>query len=434
VLGRPLSLAEPPVDEERSFARGVTAAIRRRWLPALVCLVVTPMLTFAWAQSRPDNYEATTSLLFRSPETEPTLLATTFFAEALDRNRRAATNLQLVSLDDISRRAAQSLGGGATVDSVRSHLKISGEPQSDLISVTGSASTSQASARLANAVADAYIAFRAEANRARIAEAQDLLRRRIAALAPEELASARGVSLRRRAVELARQQSIEAGDAEIVQPATPPGAASTVSNKRVAAVGLLGGAGLALLLVLGLERSDRRVRDDEEASAVLGLPELAELRGTAPSEAVRAGSLTWTQLIRASGDRRPRFAAVVASPGDEPAPTLLGGLAQAARQDDVSARIADASDLPSAPTDAAERLLGLADTADIVLFQATPLLAVELARLAPDDLFVIVTARPGTTRFQAADELHRVLVAVRGLVLGVVVVSDRRRWAALRVG
>jgi hypothetical protein len=138
--------------------------------------------------------------------------------------------------------------------------------------------------------------------------------------------------------------------------------------------------------------------------------------------------------MRASGDRRPRFAAVVATPGDEPAPVLLRGLAEAARRDGVHARIVEGSDLPGAPPAAAARLLELADSADIVLFLAAPLLVLELARLAPEELFVIVTARAGTTRYRAAEELHQALIAVRGLVLGVVIVSDRRPWAALRVG
>jgi succinoglycan biosynthesis transport protein ExoP len=434
VLGRPPSLAEPPVEEERSVARGMIAAVRRRWLPVLVCLIAGPTITFAWASSRPERYEATASLLFRAPETKPSPLATTFFAEALDRNRRAATNLELVSLDDVARRAARKLGGGATRESVESNLKVSGEPQSDLISVTGRAETPQASARLANAVADAYIAFRTQADRARIREAQDLLRRRIASLTPTEQASARGARLRQRARSLDREQSIEAGDAEIVQPAEPPGAASTLSNKRLGAAGLLAGGALALLLVLALERANRRVGDGDEAIAVLGLPALAELRGKSRSEALWTGSLTWDQLIRASGDRRPRFAAVVAAPGDEPAPTLLRGLAEAARRDGVQPRIVEGSDLPGAPPAAATRLLELADDADLVLFLAAPLLVLELARLAPDELFVIVTARAGKTRYQAAEELHQALVAVRGLVLGVVIVADRRRWAALRVG
>jgi hypothetical protein len=65
---------------------------------------------------------------------------------------------------------------------------------------------------------------------------------------------------------------------------------------------------------------------------------------------------------------------------------------------------------------------------------ATPLLVLELTHLDPDGVFVIATARPGVTRYRSAQELRRSLAAVQRLVLGVVIVSDRRRWASLRVG
>jgi capsular polysaccharide biosynthesis protein len=434
VLGRPLSLAEPAVDEGPSIARRLVAAMRRRWLPAAVCLLVVPAITFAWASRQPDTYEATASLLFRAPEGQTASLRTTFFEDALDRNRRAATNLELVSLENVAARAARTLGGEATANTVMDDLKVSGEPQSDLISVSGRAESPRQAARIANAVAGAYIAFRRDADRARIREAQDLLRQRIASLSPAELASPRGRTLRKRAVELDRERSVEAGDAEIVEPASPPTERSNTSAKRLGALGLLGGAALALLIVLALERADRRVRDPDEAVEVLGFRELAQLRGRSPSDAVRAGSLSWSELMREAGDHRPRFVAVTTSRGEEPAPSLLRGLAEAARREGSETRIAESSDTAGPAPLAAERLAGLAGDGAVVLLMATPLLVLELTHLDPEGVFVIATARPGVTRYRSAQELRRSLAAVQRLVLGVVIVSDRRRWASLRVG
>jgi capsular polysaccharide biosynthesis protein len=399
-----------------------------------LCVLLVPAGTFAWASRQADTYEATASLLFRAPEGQTAPLRTTFFADTLDRNRRAATNLQLVSLENVSARAARVLGGGATADSVMADLKVSGEPQSDLISVTGHSESPREAARVANAVAAAYIAFRADANRARIRQAEDLLRRRIADLSAEELASARGRTLRKRTAELDREQSVQAGDAEIVEPASPPPSASSPSAKRLAAIGLLAGGGLALLMVLALERADRRVRDTDDVVDVLGLPELARLRGTAPSDALRAGSLSWSELMRSAGDHPPRFVAVTTSRGEEPAPALLRGLEEAARREGIEARIAEASDTAGPAPSAAQRLVGLAGDNRVVLLLASPLLVLELTHLDPDGVFIIATARPGVTRYRSAQELRQSLAAVRPLTLGVVIVADRRRWAALRVG
>ena len=49
----------------------------------------------------------------------------------------------------------------------------------------------------------------------------------------------------------------------------------------------------------------------------------------------------------------------------------------------------------------------------VVLLLATPLLVLELARLDPDGVFVIATARPGVTRYRSAQELRQSLAAVR---------------------
>ncbi len=410
------------------------AAVRRRWLPALVCLLIVPIGVFAWASRRADTYDATASLLFRAPEAQTGALKNTFFAEALDRNRRAATNLQLVSLRNIAARAARTLGGGATADSVTAHMKVSGEPASDLISITGNSTSPQEAARIANAVAAGYIGFRRDANRTRIAEAQDLVRRRIASLTPEELDSARGRTLRRQAVELQNEQSVEEGDAEVVENAQAPTAPANTSAKRFAALGLLGGAGLALLVVLALERLDRRVRDPDEAAQVLDLPELATLHSAAPSDALRAGSLVWAELARVARHEPPRFIAVTAARGEAPAPALLRGLVEAARRDGIEAVIAEPSDMAGEIPAAAQRLAGLGGDGRVVLALAPPLLVLELARLDADGVYVLATARPGETRYASLEELRHSLMSVRRLALGLVVVTDRRRWAALRVG
>jgi len=419
---------------EPSVFRRTLAAARRRWIVVVLCIVACPMAVYVWASRHPDTYTATASLLFRAPEEQTGTLRTKFFADTLDRNRRSATNLQLVSLHSVAARAARSLGPGATAATVEDAMKVAGEPASDLISISGNSSYPPQAAKIANAVANSYIAFRKEANRLRIREAQDLLARRLADLPPGERDSVRGKTLRKQQVELEREQSIQAGDAEIVEAAATPTAPSNTSPKRFTALGLVAGFALALLAILLLERIDRRVRDSDEATDVMGFPELAELKGPSPSDALPPGSLAWGEVVRASGDQPFRFLVVTTSSKEQPAPTLLHGLREAAQRDGVEATVADATDTMGHPPEVARRLIELAGEAGIVLLLASPLLILELTQLDPTGVMVVVTIRPGITRYRAAKDLKQSLTAVRRLVVGLVVVLDRRRWAAMRVG
>src|SRR5205807_8470385 len=130
--------------------------------------------------------------------------------------------------------------------------------QANVVSIVATDRNPQLAARIPNAFAAQYIAFRREADRSKVAGAQALVQRQIKNESPAARKSSEGKTLQNRADQLAILASLQTGNAELVQPAQVPSSPSSPQPKRD---GILRGL-LGLLLVVGLafllERRDRR--------------------------------------------------------------------------------------------------------------------------------------------------------------------------------
>jgi tyrosine-protein kinase len=238
----------------------------------LLCVLVVPASALAFSFSQEKQFTASASLLFRDPGFDQKLFGSQVFEPSSDPNRQAATNLKLVSLETVAARTARRLGG---VASVKDKVKVKEEGQSDVVAIDGTDHNPRRAARIANTFAEEYIAFRRGADRAKIADARDLVQRRLAELPADQRDGTQGRSLRARLEQLQILASLQTGNAELAQRAQVP---STPSSPRVVRNTVLGGA-LGLLLGMGLaflfERLDRRVRDPRELEELFERPVLA---------------------------------------------------------------------------------------------------------------------------------------------------------------
>ena len=111
----------------------------------------------------------------------------------------------------------------------------------------------------------------------KIRDAQKLVSRQLAKLAPNERSGQRGRSLRERSEQLQVLTSLQTGNAEVVERAEPP---SSPSSPKVARNGVLGGV-LGVMLGVGLafllERLDRRIRDPKELETIFDRPILGAI-------------------------------------------------------------------------------------------------------------------------------------------------------------
>lgn len=264
----------------------VLVVLRRRAGVIMLCFVVTAAAAFGFSEIQTKEYSASASLLFRNPGFAEDLFSTTPTPTNPVPTREAATNEKLVGLHVVAQRTAKHLNGLST-DEIAGMVSVESQGEAELVSVTATSPKPAQARRVANTFARQFIAFRADADKAKLDQAKRLAEREYDRLSASEKDSARGQALSRGAEKLGILASLQTGNAELVQPGTLPSSPSSpkpVRNGILGAIlGLLLGIGLAFLF----ERLNRRLREPEEAREVLELPVL----GTVPeSKAIVASN------------------------------------------------------------------------------------------------------------------------------------------------
>lgn len=260
---------------EHSALRDFLQVLRRHLIVIVITTVLVPSAALAFALSTPKEYTATAQLLFRDPGFDQKLFGSSVIASAGDPAREAATNVTLVSLDNIFARVASVMNRpGLTASGVRDNIRVVPRGQADVVAVEATDHNPAFAARLANAVAAQYIRFRREADRSKITHALNLVRGQKKNLEPREGTGQEAQSVRSRIEQLELLASLQTGNAELVQPATAPDNASSPQPLRDTTIGLIAGLFLGLLLAAILDRLDRRLRQGD-AEALLRRPVLA---------------------------------------------------------------------------------------------------------------------------------------------------------------
>jgi tyrosine-protein kinase len=252
-----------------------TRIARRRAVLILLTAVLVGAVAMGVSTLQAKRYEATAALLFRPAQAGQALADSRAAGVASDPYRDAATNVELVSLPEIARRAAGPLR--STTDDVAHHIRVQAKGQSDVVEIVADAPRAGVAQRLANTYASTFIGFRRETDRAGILETQRLVDRKRAELAPAERNGPRGRSLADRSDQLAVLASLQTGNAELVQSATLPSSPASPRPLRNGVLGAILGLVVGFVLAVARERLDRRLRDDEEIEGVAALPVLGRI-------------------------------------------------------------------------------------------------------------------------------------------------------------
>ncbi len=309
--------------------------LRRRWPVIVFCVLAVTGSAVGLSLLQEKQYTAKAQLLFRDPAIDQRLFRSPA-APSEDSQREAATNVRLVSLPQVAGRTADRLDGGLTTQTVQDKVDVSGEGQSDVVSVTATDPRPQFAARLANTFALEYIAIRREVDRAVIRRAQRLVRRRL-----DDLNKANRGELEARADDLKILAALQTGKAELVQPATVPSTPASPKPVRNGVLGAILGLALGLGLAVVLDRLDRRLKDAAELEETFGLPVLGAIpesralgrRSKAKKKAVVPGP-EWdafrklrTRLRYFNVDREVRSVLVTSSSPKEGKTTIASNLA-----------------------------------------------------------------------------------------------------------
>jgi capsular exopolysaccharide synthesis family protein len=262
---------------EQSDLDRLRIMLKRHWLLILLAMLAGGGSAFAFSSAQQKQYTATASLLFRDSGLEQRLFGSDVFQPSVDPAREAQTNVRLASLDTIAERTAGAMGQRATAKQVSDSVAVAADGASNVVSIKATGPDPSFAANLANEFARQYIAFRQDADRAKIRAAYDLVQRRLTGMTPEERRGAAGESLTRQARQLRDLSSLQTGNAELVQTAKPPSSPSAPRPRRNS---MLGGAlGLLVGALIGLlfERLDRRLKEPDELQDVYDLPLLGKI-------------------------------------------------------------------------------------------------------------------------------------------------------------
>jgi capsular exopolysaccharide synthesis family protein len=240
-------------------APSLLGLLRRRWYAILIPLLLGAGSALAFSLLQEKEYEASTSILFQ--DSGSSVLA------SQDPQREAATNVRLLQLDVLEQRVDASLKKPFT-----GSVDVVAEADSNLATITVTDTDPEQAARAANAFAAEYIDLREQAAQDEIELQRKRVNEKLAALPPgQRRFSAEGTALKQRLEELALASTTPSPVRQISR-ARPPAAAASPDTVQNTVIGGLIGLALGILLAIGLERRDRRVRDPHQIEEALARP------------------------------------------------------------------------------------------------------------------------------------------------------------------
>jgi capsular exopolysaccharide synthesis family protein len=210
-------MSESRQTDESDISRILRVIRRRLWIVVL-CLVVTTGAAVLLTVRAEDRYESTSGILVTGGA-EP--------------QRNAETNLQLLSLPSVAARAAE-IEPEFTQEEFEASVSASQVAESDIIHVSANTSAPDDAASIANAYAEAFVAYRQEDH-----------------------------------------TKIPAGKVSLVQRAVADGTPVSPTPSKNIGFGVLIGLVLGLGLALLAEQMDRRVKREDDLADTTGLPIVA---------------------------------------------------------------------------------------------------------------------------------------------------------------
>lgn len=392
---------QPPLGQAglRSFLQTVRERLR------LVLLVLVIVLGGAaiYLIAAEEVYEAQADILVTPVPTQDAVLSTVgVITQSVDPSLDVETANQLIDSPSVADRAAKSLGGSETGDSLLSDISVAPIPESNIVTITATGPTAGAAAARANAFAQAAVAERRQA-----------IASNIDALLPElqsELAESEGGEVARTLSNtIATLSAFRASGNATIQvetAASPPSSPSSPRKVLVLVGALIAGLVLGVGAVFAAQVLDPRLRREEQLRSLFNLPILARI----PRERSRAGPLAPERLSPMAREayRTLRAGVAAASPDERgPQSILVGGSGPSEGKSTTAINLAASLALAGHSViliDADLRRPAIAETLDIgarqgvvsVLLNRTPLAeALEPVPAYTDNLRVLIADKTG---------------------------------------
>lgn len=337
--------------DELAASRLVRRVVSQWWL-ILACAVVAAVIGFVASATRPDRFDATTTIQLNEVDLAAVFLGQNLQQQGQDAQSKAATNAKLVSFPRVREAASRALAGRVSADAIEKALKISAELDTTLIDITATRRDPREAQQIANAVREAFIEIRREAAVGQFTEARASLTAQLERLPAVQRSGPEAEVIRDRLTQVETLRAASNGGVETVQAALVPTQASAPRPRRDAVLALFAGGLLGAVIALLRARRDDRIRDADELSEhwdlpVLGLiPQSTEFKADASHAAsgavLEAFALARTNLryLHVGGD--VKIVVVTSAIAEEGKSTVTWNLAIAAALADARVLVIDA--------------------------------------------------------------------------------------------
>jgi Mrp family chromosome partitioning ATPase/capsular polysaccharide biosynthesis protein len=226
---------------------------------------------------RTPSYEATANLLVTPlPQDDETFRGLQLLRDSGDPTRTLQTAASLVTSPEAARRTADALGDGWSTQRVLDSVNVEPQGESNILAVTGSADDPDLAARLANTFAEETLAVRRDALNRDVRPLLGQLRERRDALGSSDTEAAAQLEDRINQLESVGTTGNDP-TLSVSQEAEVPLSSSGAGAPVIIVLALLAGLALGAAAAVLMELLDRRIRDEDEALAILPLPVLARV-------------------------------------------------------------------------------------------------------------------------------------------------------------
>jgi succinoglycan biosynthesis transport protein ExoP len=259
-------------NERRSVSLEKILGVLLRGAPRiLLCMVVVAGVAYGVSKLQTKKYTATASLVFNN--NQPGQQAAGLpVVSSNNEQAQENTNVKLVQLGDMAAQTARALDHGLTKEKVAEELSVSGQPESNIVNVSATATSPPLAAHIANTYTNLFVSEQQNSNHQYYSAALSLVNKQLAALPPQQSAGSAGLALQERAQSLAVLAELQSGTVQVAQAATIPISPSSPKLARNTVIGAVLGLLLGLLLVFLVERFDPRISEPTDLEAIYGVP------------------------------------------------------------------------------------------------------------------------------------------------------------------
>lgn len=246
---------------------------RRKWI-ILVVVVLAVGANVAVSTVRTPQYQSRAVMVKESGGIDVALLGAALYAYQ-DVQRDLVTTAQAIMSERVAALVIEDLGLSESPQQVLECISASPSADSNTIDVRALYPDPEQAALIANSFCNQAILLKQEANRAALVAARQAAESQYAQLTPTERESTRGVDLQTRVEQFRLLEEVETGGYSLWQPATATEVPVSPKPVRDTAAALAVGIVLGLVFAVGVDRTDKRLKEYSDFEREYGLPVLA---------------------------------------------------------------------------------------------------------------------------------------------------------------